>query len=81
MRLVTLLAWVVLAAVALALLLRRGGPTRRVPSLPHGDELVKDPVCQTYVVRSRAVCRPEGGEPRYFCSDACARRWAAGVGD
>jgi hypothetical protein len=38
------------------------------------DELVKDPVCQTYVARSTAVTRrgPEG--PRYFCSDACASR-------
>jgi len=69
-----ILAW--LAALGLLLLpfLRKrsvddargaGGPT---------DELVKDPVCQTYVARSRAVTRtgPEG--PRYFCSDACARR-------
>lgn len=81
MRLLSLLAWVALAAVALVLLLRRAGPGSRLPSLPRGDELVKDPVCQTYVVRSRAVCRAEGGEPRYFCSDACARRWAASAGD
>jgi hypothetical protein len=38
------------------------------------DELVKDPVCQTYVVRSRAVMRPGPQGPRYFCSDVCARR-------
>ena len=41
------------------------------------DELVKDPVCQTYVVRSRAVSRTEGGQLRYFCSPACARRYLA----
>lgn len=81
MRLVSLVAWGVLVAVAIVLLLRRGRPAARVPSLPHGDELVKDPVCQTYVVRSRAVCRAEGGEPRYFCSDACARRWAGPARD
>jgi hypothetical protein len=38
------------------------------------DELVKDPVCQTYVVRSRAIMRPGPQGPRYFCSDVCARR-------
>lgn len=64
--------------VALGLLLL---PWLRRSSVPAGrsaggptDELVKDPICQTYVVRSHAVRRdaPEG--PRYFCSDACARR-------
>jgi hypothetical protein len=71
MRGIQILAW----AVALVMLLlpwlrRRPLPADRTPT----DELVKDPVCQTYVVRSRAVSRqgPEG--PRYFCSDACARR-------
>ena len=68
-----ILAW--LAALGLLLLpfLRKsplGGGRASGPA----DELVKDPVCQTYVARSRAVTRagPEG--PRYFCSDACARR-------
>ena len=41
------------------------------PSLP--DELVKDPVCQTYVVKSRAVRRTDAGRIRYFCSEQCAR--------
>jgi len=36
---------------------------------------VKDPVCQTYVVRSRAVRgRGADGAP-YFCSEECARRY------
>jgi YHS domain-containing protein len=34
---------------------------------------VKDPVCQTYVVKSRAVRRTDGGRIRYFCSEQCAR--------
>jgi YHS domain-containing protein len=41
------------------------------------DELVKDPVCQTYVVRSRAIRRMLGGESRYFCSRDCASRYSA----
>jgi hypothetical protein len=64
----------VVALVALLLpWLRRPLPAGRRTPTP-ADELVKDPVCQTYVVRSHAVRRqgPEG--PRYFCSDACARR-------
>jgi len=78
-RLVVLALWVVVAIVALMVLMRRSGPRPgRRPALPH-DELVKDPVCRTYVVRSRAVCRIRGGEPSYFCSDACARRWAPGI--
>lgn len=42
-----------------------------------GDELVKDPVCQTYVVRSRAVTRVAGGGTYYFCSRECAARFLA----
>jgi YHS domain-containing protein len=40
------------------------------------DELVKDPVCGTYVVRSRAVSRPAAEGARYFCSAECASRFA-----
>ena len=75
MRVVLLLAVVAVVLAVLLPLLRRGvlggaGAAR----LPQRDELVKDPVCQTYVVRSRAVTRAGGGAP-YFCSAECARRW------
>jgi YHS domain-containing protein len=73
-RLVMLAAWVVLLLLALTPLLRRyrlaGGP-RRMGS----DELVKDPVCQTYVVRSRAVSRETASGLRHFCSAECAGRF------
>ena len=39
------------------------------------DELVKDPVCQTYVVMSRAVRRDVDGTVTYFCSRECADRF------
>ena len=42
------------------------------------DELVKDPVCQTYVPRSRAIARQTDSGPRYFCSGTCADRFLAG---
>jgi hypothetical protein len=74
MRALQFLAWLVALGMLILPWLRRAplpsGRSMRAPT----DELVKDPVCHTYVVRSRAVSRqgPEG--PRYFCSDACARR-------
>jgi YHS domain-containing protein len=72
MRVVWFLAWVLVVLVVLLPLLRRLTRARRA-ALP--DELVKDPVCQTYVVRSRAVRGEGSGEPVYFCSAQCARRW------
>ena len=42
--------------------------------MPH-DELVKDPMCETYVVLSRAVRRDVGGVSTFFCSAKCADRY------
>jgi YHS domain-containing protein len=42
------------------------------------DELVKDPVCQTYVLRSRAVTAEVDGTVTHFCSRECATRFARG---
>jgi YHS domain-containing protein len=54
---------------------RRGvAPARRT----RRDELVKDPVCQTYVVLSRAVTTEVDGAATYFCSEECATRFARG---
>ena len=51
----------------------------RLPSAPlRRDELVKDPVCQTYVLMSRAVRGEAGGAPTYFCSRECAARYEQG---
>ena len=76
MRLAILALWILIIVATLLTLLRR----RR--SMPGGqprmssDELVKDPVCGTYVVRSRAVSRPAAEGARYFCSAECASRFA-----
>lgn len=51
----------------------RPGPTRRAGL----DELVKDPVCETYIPRRKAIARGSGPALRYFCSAACADRYAA----
>jgi YHS domain-containing protein len=75
-RLVLLLLVVAIVVALLFPLLRRlTTSARRAPAVSH-DELVKDPVCQTYVVRSRAVSgRGADGAP-YFCSTDCARRYS-----
>jgi hypothetical protein len=71
MRVVVLLICVALILTVLLPLLRRRAAVVAVPVV---DELVKDPVCQTYIVRSRAVRRSAPDGPRYFCSAECARR-------
>ena len=74
MRLAMLAAWAVLLVLVLIPLLRR----YRLPGVSGrvgGDELVKDPVCQTYVVRSRAVSRETASGLRHFCSAECAGRF------
>jgi YHS domain-containing protein len=77
-RAIQLLTWAVLVAIIVLMLLRRrpARPRGRGPVL---DELVKDPVCQTYVVRSRAVRPSASAGAPYFCSLECARRYAAGA--
>jgi YHS domain-containing protein len=54
------------------------GASRSVPGRRAGtDQLVKDPVCETYIPRRKAICRGSGSATRYFCSAACADRYAA----
>ncbi len=73
MRFAPFLFWIVVVLALMLPALRRWARPRR----PITDELVKDPVCQTYVVRSRALSRWRAGEPIYFCSAECLRRYAA----
>jgi YHS domain-containing protein len=42
-----------------------GGATRIA------GELVRDPVCSTYIPRDSAIAGRVGGETRYYCSTAC----------
>jgi YHS domain-containing protein len=81
MRLLIILLWLlVVLALLLPLLRRVARAMRRDPVAGRGpallDELVKDPVCQVYVVRSRARSAMAGGARVFFCSDDCARRYA-----
>jgi hypothetical protein len=75
-RVVMLLAiLVVLVTLVLPLLRRPAVTAGRARRRPRPQELVKDPVCQTYIVRSRAVAGG-GDDAPYFCSHECARRYA-----
>ena len=78
MRAVLLLAIAAFAVVVVWPLLRSWRPRLPSPGPARRDELVKDPVCQTYVVMSRAVRREIGGAPAYFCSAECAERYQRG---
>jgi YHS domain-containing protein len=37
-----------------------------------GGEMVKDPICDTYVPKSRAIEKHLDGQTIYFCSQDCA---------
>lgn len=39
--------------------------------------LVRDPVCGTFVVPSKALTSGSGSETRYFCSEKCRRDYGA----
>jgi YHS domain-containing protein len=76
MRAALFLVWALAAIAVMWPRLRAGIPPAAGGAAPR-DELVKDPVCHTYVVRSRAIRRMLGGESRYFCSRDCASRYSA----
>ena len=75
MRLALIMVWALVALGIIYLWMRRGVAGSRAPAVRY-DELVKDPVCNTYVSRSRAVKRTDATGLHYFCSPECARRYA-----
>jgi YHS domain-containing protein len=76
--------WALLLAIALVVLvalmprLRAWSRTGATPQGARRDELVKDPVCKTYVVMSRAIRSQANGVTVHFCSRECAERYARG---
>ena len=49
-----------------------GQPRTKVAS---GTRMVKDPVCGTYVVPSRALTGSRGDQTAWFCSSECRDAW------
>ncbi|MCI0548283.1 MAG: hypothetical protein L0027_13485 [Candidatus Rokubacteria bacterium] len=78
MRPILLLAVLALLVIFVWPWLKRAAGPDRVPPARRRDELVKDPVCQTYVLASRAVRREVEGAMCYFCSPECAARFLEG---
>jgi YHS domain-containing protein len=48
---------------------------RRSSKVLPGEEMVQDPMCRTYVVKSRAVTRHINGKLCLFCSETCAKQY------
>jgi YHS domain-containing protein len=78
MRGLLLVAALVLGFIILSPMLRGWRPRLLGGSGDRPDQLVKDPFCGTYVLRSRAFRRESGGEALHFCSADCATRFARG---
>jgi YHS domain-containing protein len=78
MRALLLLIGLLVIVVALSRLPAALRSRRPPPAVPRRDELVKDPVCQTYVPLSRAIRVEEEGTATFFCSRECAARFARG---
>ena len=65
--------WRLLEGVVQGAVGGKGGGARRVPQT--GTRMVKDPVCGTYVVQSKALSASSGGETAWFCSSECQQAW------
>ncbi|NUR56787.1 MAG: TRASH domain protein [Acidobacteria bacterium] len=44
---------------------------------PTAMPLVRDPVCGTYVVPSRALTAGSGRDVQFFCSERCRQKWTS----
>jgi hypothetical protein len=78
---IKILVWLVFAwfiARGLSRLLRGiaqglNGPA--APKTPAAVPLVRDPVCGTFVVPSKALTSGTGSQARFFCSEDCRRAY------
>jgi uncharacterized protein len=52
-----------------------GSPGGNVPA--RGVQMVRDPVCGTYVIPDRALALPEGSGHVFFCSANCRDKYRA----
>ena len=60
---------------------RSAGQPRGSTSGPpaHGVQMVRDPVCATYIVPDRALFLTDGSRQVFFCSTACRDAYRARV--
>ena len=81
-----ILLFLLIAFLARALWRLLGGFIEGVTGTPRGArvpqrgvQMVRDPVCGTFVVPSRAVMLVEGAARVHFCSDRCRDQYRARV--
>jgi len=54
------------------------GTSGRAPRVPRsGVQMVRDPVCGTFVVPDRAIVLTDGSRRLYFCSARCRDQYRA----
>jgi YHS domain-containing protein len=77
-----LILWIVLALIIARLLWRvlrgvfEGLGYQRGGGAGQSVGLVRDPVCGTYVMPSKALTSGSGSNTRYFCSEKCRADYA-----
>jgi YHS domain-containing protein len=54
-----------------------GSSPRRSRTPERGTRMVRDPICGTFVVQSRALSADRRGETAWFCSEDCRHKWQA----
>jgi uncharacterized protein len=54
-----------------------GRPRGGSPAAPTGGQMVRDPVCGTFVLPGRAVSITDGRAYVFFCSTACRDKYRA----
>jgi uncharacterized protein len=55
-----------------------GATGRRSANVPdRGAQMVRDPVCGTFILPERAVTLTDGRQRRFFCSTACRDKYRA----
>jgi uncharacterized protein len=58
---------------------RGSAPRSAEPKISPGGELIKDPVCGTYVSAASSVKRTVNGKVLHFCSKDCSEKFGAEV--
>ena len=57
--------------------LKQGPRPSAPPSTRSGEDMVRDPVCGTYLPASTAISAEVGGQRHHFCSAACRDAYRA----
>jgi len=55
-----------------------GKPSSRARRRQEPEELVQDPVCQTFIPRREALKAQKDGRDYFFCSEGCLKRFLHG---